>query len=334
MSRQSALRGTILAATFALMAPAALAALEPADADQLAQTRRSSQARPTPTPTPRPMATPTPRPMVTPTPRPMATPTPMPTPMATPLPVQQEPIRRGTEPIAPMGGMESEPASPFKLSIGLEYEFGRASSGGFAANAQSVPTQITNATEAVNAWSGVAEVGLGAFDVGAKYTQYTGVGPLTLVNPAGGFLPFYWPQEAWSAYARLGALRLGYLNEYFGRGIGSNGTIGSVILGLDGGIPILPEMLDLDWSLTGGWGVLGQGPGHIPAEAKLALKLGLGPLKLTGGYVGRASFTGAPGAFFTALTNPSQLSSGEAATVNQTRLGTYQGPYVGVGIAF
>jgi hypothetical protein len=229
---------------------------------------------------------------------------------------------------------EAEDSSPFDLMLALEYEFGSATSGGFAANAQSVPTQITSATSGLNAWSGLAEVGLGAFDIGAKYTRYMGVLPLTVGNPAGGVLPFFWPEEAWSAYARMGALRLGYLNEFFGRGIGSDGTIGSVILGLDGGFPLVSNMLDLDWSLTGGWGVIGQGPGHIPAEAKLALSLVLGPLNLSGGYVGRATFTGSPGAFFTAITDPSGLSTGDAATVNQTRLGTYQGPFVGASFGF
>ncbi|MNK68804.1 hypothetical protein D3C87_881820 [compost metagenome] len=311
MSHHHAVRGALLATTFALMTPAALAAIGSSEGTQLAQARR-----PSPVPTIRPV------------------PTPMPTPMATPLPVQREPIQRGTEPVQPMGSMPTEDHSPFNLTIGAEYELGSATSGGFAANAGGVPTQITNATERFNAWSGYAEVGLGAFDLGAKYTNYTGVGPLTVVNPAGGVLPFYWPQEAWSAYARLGALRLGYLNEYFGRGIGSDGAIGSVILGLDGGFPIVVDMLDLDWSLMGGWGVLGQGPGHIPAEAKLGLSLVLGPLNVSGGYVGRASFTGAPGAFFTALTNPGGLSAGDAATVNQTRLGTYQGPFLGASFHF
>ncbi len=313
MSHHYAIRAALLATTFALMAPAALAAMGSSEGTQIAQARRPSPS---------------------PTVRPLATPTPMPTPMATPLPPAREPIQRGTEPLQPMGETGPADLTPLDLTVGVEYEFGNASSGGFAANAGGTPTQITNATEAVNAWSGVAEIGLGAFDLGAKYTSYMGVGPLNVVNPAGGFLPFYWPQEAWSAYARLGALRLGYLNEYFGRGIGSDGTIGSVILGFDGGFPILPEMLDVDWSLTGGWGVLGQGPGHIPAEAKLGLSLVLGPLNVTGGYVGRASFTGAPGAFFTALTNPGGLSAGDAATVNQTRLGTYQGPFIGASIGF
>ena len=320
MSHHYAVRGALLATTLALMAPAALAAMGTSeDGTQLAQAKR-----PSPAPTVRPTATPRPTPM----------PTPMPTPVATPLPVQQEPIQRGTEPMEPAGIMNTEDWTPFDLSIGVEYEFGSATSGGFAANAQQAPTQITNATNGVNAWSGFAEVGLGAFDLGAKYINYMGVGPLTVENPAGGLLPFYWPQEAWSAYARLGALRLGYLNEYFGRGIGDNGAIGSVILGLDGGFPLVPDVLDVDWNLMGGWGVIGQGPGHIPAEAKLGLSLGLGPIKVSGGYVGRASFTGSPGAFFTALTNPSGLSTGDAATVNATRLGTYQGPFVGARIAF
>lgn len=315
MSHHYAVRGALLATTFALMAPAAVAAMGSSEGLQISQARR-----PSPAPTVRP------------------TPSPVPTPVATPLPPAREPIQRGTEPVEPIGTTgytgEGEDTTPFDLNIGVEYEFGNASSGGFAANAGGTPTQITNATNAVNAWSGLAEVGLGAFDLGAKYTSYTGVGPLTVVNPAGGFLPFYWPQEAWSAYARMGALRLGYLNEYFGRGIGDNGAIGSVILGLDGGFPIVEDMLDLDWGLMGGWGVIGQGPGHIPAEAKVSLSLVLGPLNLSGGYVGRASFTGSPGAFFTALTNPSGLSSGDAATVNQTRLGTYQGPFIGASIGF
>jgi len=315
MSHQITVRAALLATTFALMTPAAMAAMGSTDGVQLAQARR-----PSPAPTVRPS--------------PLPTPSPIPTPMATPLPVQREPIQRGSEPLTTTGSTATEDMTPFDLTIGAEYEFGNASSGGFAADAGGVPTQITNATNGVNAWSGFAEVGLGAFDLGAKYTSYTGVGPLTVVNPAGGFLPFYWPQEAWSAYARLGALRLGYLNEYFGRGIGDNGAIGSVILGLDGGFPLVAEMLDVDWSLTGGWGVIGQGPGHIPAEAKLGLSLVLGPVNVSGGYVGRASFTGAPGAFFTALTNPGGLNAGDAATVNQTRLGTYQGPYIGASIGF
>lgn len=321
MSHHYAVRGALLATTFALMAPAALAAMGSSDGAQLAQARKPSPA-------------PTVRPTPVPPPRPMVTPSPIPTPMATPLPVQREPIQRGTEPVQPMGSLPVEEPNPLKLTVGVEYEFGSASSGGFAANAGGAPTQITNATERVNAWSGVAEVGLGAFDLGAKYTNYVGVGPLTLVNPAGGTLPFYWPQETWSAYGRMGALRLGYLNEYFGRDIGSGGTIGSVILGLDSGFPIVADLLNFDWSLMGGWGVLGQGPGHIPAEAKASVSLLLGPLHLTGGYVGRATFTGSPGAFFTALTNPANLSTGDAATVNQTRLGTYQGPFAGLSLHF
>ncbi len=306
---RNAFRGTFLAATLALMAPAvltapeALAAFSPAEDSRLAQARR-----PSPAPTLRPVPT--------------------------PLPPAQEPIRRGTEPVQVTAVTAPEDKTPMDLTIGLEYEFGSATSGGFAANAQSVPTAITNATSALNAWSGLAEIGLGAFDLGAKYTNYMGVLPLTVGNPAGGFLPFYWPQETWSAYGRMGALRLGYLNEFFGRGIGSDGAIGSVILGLDGGFPLVVDMLDMDYSLTGGWGVIGQGPGHIPAEAKVSLSVVLGPVNLSGGYVGRASFTGEPGTFLTALTNPAQLSTGDAATVNQTRLGTYQGPFVGVSMGF
>lgn len=304
MSHQHAVRGTLLAATLALMAPAALAAIEPPVSMEVAQARRTP---PSPTPTPRA------------------------TPMPTPIPTPQPPVESVAEPM-PFTAYEDE--TPFDLMLALEYEFGSATSGGYAANAQSAPTQITSATSALNAWSGLAEVGVGAFDIGAKYTRYMGVLPLTVGNPAGGVLPFFWPEEAWSAYARMGALRLGYLNEYFGRGITPSGTIGSVILGLDGGFPLVVDMLDVDWSLTGGWGVIDQGPGHIPAEAKLSLSLVLGPLNLTGGYVGRATFTGAPGAFFTALTNPSGLNAGDAATVNQTRLGTYQGPFVGASFGF
>lgn len=294
MSHHHVVRGTLLAATLALMTPAALAAMEAPGGMQVAQARR---------------------------------PSPTPSPLPTPAPLRQPAV-------LPYDFSEAEDTSPFDLMLALEYEFGSATSGGFAANAQSVPTQITSATSGLNAWSGLAEVGLGAFDIGAKYTRYMGVLPLTVGNPAGGVLPFFWPEEAWSAYARMGALRLGYLNEFFGRGIGSDGTIGSVILGLDGGFPLVSNMLDVDWSLTGGWGVIGQGPGHIPAEAKLALSLVLGPLNLSGGYVGRATFTGSPGAFFTAITDPSGLSTGDAATVNQTRLGTYQGPFVGASFGF
>lgn len=308
MSHQHVVRGTLVAATLALMAPAALAAFEAPVSPQLAQAR---------------MATPTPAPRATPTPRP--TPTPM------PLPTPEVPLGSTSE---PMPFRAYDDTTPFDLMLALEYEFGSATSGGFAANAQSVPTEITNATAALNAWSGLVEVGLGAFDIGAKYTSYMGVLPLTVGNPAGGVMPFYWPEQAWSAYARMGALRLGYLNEYFGRGLTPSGSIGSVILGLDGGFPLVVDMLDFDWSLTGGWGVVDQGPGHIPAEAKVSLSFVLGPLNLTGGYVGRATFTGAPGAFFTALTNPSGLNTGDAATINATRLGTYQGPFVGASFGF
>lgn len=330
MNRHLPARAAVLAATLALMAPTALAAMAP-EGDRLAQMRR-----PSPSPSVRPTATPTPapRPTVVPTPRSSPVPAPSATPVATPLPPGQEPIQRGTEPVEPMGATATHDGSPFDFSVGLEYELGSATSGGVSGDANGVPTQIPGGSAGINAWSVITEVGLGAFDVGARYTSYLAVSPLTVTNPAGGALPFFWPQEAWSAYGRLGALRLGYLNEFFGRGIGSDGAIGSVILGVDGGFPLLVNMLDVDWSLTGGWGVVGQGPGHIPAEAKLGLNMVLGPLNLTGGYVGRATFTGDPGTFFTAMTNPASLTTGSAATANQTRIGTYQGPFVGVSFGF
>lgn len=301
MSQRKAIRAVLLASTFALMTPAAFAAKGASEGVPLAQLR----------------------------------PSPMPSPVQTPQPIEEEPIRRGTEPVEPSGLSGTADRSPFDLKLEAGYEFGSATSGGFAADAQGAPQQITNYTGGVNAWSALAEVGLGAFDLGATYISYMGVTDLSLENPAGGNpLAFYWPESAWSAYARMGALRLGYLNETFSRGIGSDGSIGSVILGLDGGFPIVPETLDIDWSLMGGWGVVGQGPGHIPAEAKLSLNLLLGPLNLSGGYVARATFTGAPGAFFTAITNPAALDTGDVATINATRLGTYTGPFLGARVEF
>lgn len=314
MSHHPVVRTTLLAMTLAVAAPAAWAAREAPEGEiRLAQMQRPSSE---------------------PSARPTATPMPLRSPVPTPLPVQEEPIQRGTEPTSPYDATGTEDMRPFSLTIGAAYEFGSASSGGVAGNAQQIPTQLTSVTNGVNAWSGFAEVGLGAFSLGAKYIQYGGVESLTMVNPAGGTLPFYWPQEAWSAYGRLGVLKLGYLNEYFGRGIGDNGAIGSVFLGLGSSVPILADMLDLDWGLMGGWGVIGQGPGHIPAEAKLGLSLGYGPLRVSGGYVGRVTFTGAPGAFVTALTNPADLTTGDVATVNATRFGTYQGPYLGLRLSF
>jgi hypothetical protein len=320
MKHPYAIRGSILAATLALMAPAALAAMTPAEGTQIAQARR-----PSPSPTVRPTPTPLP------TPRPTATPSPMETPM-----LEDDALDQDAEDTEPARVTAEDEERGIGLTLGAEYILGTAGTTGFAPNGAGVPTQFNAPNAGLNAWSAKAEVLFGAFDLGAAYTNYMGVAALTAPNPntAGAPLPFYWPQETWTAYGRLGAVRLGYLNEFFGRGIGANGAIGSVVLGFDSGIPLMPDMLDLDWSVTGGWGVIGEGPGHIPASARAGLSLKLAPLEVTLGYLGQATFTGDPATFFTAMTNPAQLGAGAAGTVNQTRLGTFQGPFLGANVTF
>lgn len=239
---------------------------------------------------------------------------------------------------------------PFPLQLSYRPETGSMGGTGFAASSIGAPAQYNQPAQQTQAWAGTAEVGLGLLSVAGRFTNYGTPGmidPATFAAnstnaPSSASVPYYWPESAWSTYVRMFGLRFGYLNEQFNRGInnGNADAIGSLMGGLDSGFNIL-GLVGVDYHALLGWGVHGQTvagttTSHVPAEAEASLYVNLGPVNLRTGYVARASFTGDPSTFLAIMTNPMSLATDteKRNTVNQTRLGTYMGPFFGAGFTF
>ena len=237
---------------------------------------------------------------------------------------------------------------PFALSLSVRPETATLGGTGFAPGIASAPAQYNQPSQQTSAWAGTAEVGLGLLSVGGRLSNYGGFDKsldpslfAASANPPNSVqLPYYWPESAWSTYVRAFGFRFGYLNEQFNRGLGQDGAIGSLVGGIDSGFNIL-GVLGVDYHALAGWGIHGQTvPGtttsHIPTEAEASVYVNVGPLNLRAGYVTRATFTGDPSTFLAVVTNPMSLASDEQKrqTVNETRLGTYSGPFFGAGFTF
>ncbi|MNR87083.1 hypothetical protein D3C72_179450 [compost metagenome] len=237
---------------------------------------------------------------------------------------------------------------PFALMLSVRPETATLGGTGFAPGLASAPAQYNQPSQQTSAWAGTAEVGLGLLSVGGRLSNYGGFDKsldpslfAASANPPNSVqLPYYWPEAAWSTYVRAFGFRFGYLNEQFNRGVGQDGAIGSLVGGLDSGFNIL-GVLGVDYHALAGWGIHGQTvPGtttsHIPTEAEASVYVNVGPLNLRAGYVTRATFTGDPSTFLAVITNPMSLASDEQKrqTVNETRLGTYSGPFFGAGFTF
>lgn len=237
---------------------------------------------------------------------------------------------------------------PFALTLSVRPETATLGGTGFAPGIASAPAQYNQPSQQTSAWAGTAEVGLGLLSLGGRMSNYGGfdksLDPSLFAAsanvPGSTQLPYYWPEAAWSTYVRAFGFRFGYLSEQFNRGLGDGGSIGSLVGGLDSGFNIL-GVLGVDYHALAGWGIHGQTvPGtttsHIPTEAEASVYVNLGPVNLRAGYVARATFTGDPSTFFAILTNPMSLATDEQKrqTVNQTRLGTYSGPFFGAGFTF
>jgi hypothetical protein len=237
---------------------------------------------------------------------------------------------------------------PFALSLSYRPETATLGGTGFAGTGTlSAPTQFSYPTANGAGWSGTAEIGLPLITLGARTTSYGSLGTYGTYDASSiaAAHPYYWPEGAWSAYARALGLRFGYMNEQFNTATGHQGSVGSFVGGLDSGFSLF-GLLGVDYHAFAGWGVSGQNVGslttsHVPLEGDASVYVNLGPVNLRMGYVARATFTGDPGSFMTILTNPSSLVdaavNGDTTardTVNATRLGTYMGPYFGAGFSF
>lgn len=237
---------------------------------------------------------------------------------------------------------------PFALTLGVRPETATLGGTGFAPGIASAPAQFNQPSLQTSAWAGTAEIGLGLLSLGGRLSNYGGfekaLDPSLFAAsanvPSSTQIPYYWPEAAWSTYVRAFGLRFGYLNEQFNRGVGQDGAIGSLVGGLDSGFNVL-GILGVDYHALAGWGIHGQTvPGtttsHIPTEAEASVYVNIGPVNLRAGYVARATFTGDPSTFFAILTNPMSLATDEQKrqTVNETRLGTYSGPFFGASFTF
>lgn len=237
---------------------------------------------------------------------------------------------------------------PFALTLGVRPETATLGGTGFAPGIASAPAQYNQPALQTSAWAGTAEIGLGLLTLGGRLSNYGGfekaLDPSLFAAsanvPSSAQIPYYWPEAAWSTYVRAFGLRFGYLSEQFNRGVGQDGAIGSLVGGLDSGFNVL-GVLGVDYHALAGWGIHGQTvPGtttsHIPTEAEASVYVNVGPVNLRAGYVVRATFTGDPSTFFAILTNPMSLATDEQKrqTVNETRLGTYTGPFFGASFTF
>lgn len=238
---------------------------------------------------------------------------------------------------------------PFALTLSLRPETGTLGGTGFAPGTLDAPAQFNLPAQQTQAFVGTAEAGLGFLSIAGRVSNYGGFNKMldpalfAASNdhaPTSAELPYYWPESAWSTYVRAFGLRFGYLNEQFNRGIGQGGAIGSLVGGLDSGFNLL-GLIGVDYHALAGWGIHGQTvPGttttHIPTEAEASVYVNLGPVNLRAGYVARATFTGDPSTFFAIITNPVSLASDQEKrqTVNETRFGTYSGPFLGAGFTF
>lgn len=264
--------------------------------------------------------------------------------MAAPVPTEKPSDAKVAGPAFSMPNVKL----PFALSLMYRPETATLGGTGFTGSGQvATPTQFTYPTVIGAGWSGTAEIGIPFITLGARTTQYGSFGTFGTHDASNiaASQPYYWPESSWTTYVRAFGLRAGYLSEQFNAATKHPGAVGSFVGGIDSGFSLF-GLAGVDYHLLAGWGVSGQNvdnlqTSHVPVDADASVYVNIGPVNLRAGYVARATFTGDPGSFLTIVTNPNSIVesalNGDTTTldtVNVTRLGTYTGPYFGVGFTF